>query len=232
MRQCQSFVTTPEICQAHDSKKGKHDKQGQGKNHSNKAHRDEYSSRREWGYPPRNQGPPSKIGPPRSRHAYITKEEPRTRNLRDEGNDPRFNKNRRDIFHAIRDELPVPPPTTTPSNRLNSNLLCDYHKEHGHTLLQCRQHKHIFHQLAEEGKLGKFLKQKEYGSRSDNERRPNHPRHKAPRNEERKDNSNNTHDIINMITCLFSEDYPTLRAAKESVHTSLKGLPKSTTGES
>ena len=76
MRQCQSFVTAFEVCQAQDTTKRKHDKRDQGLNHSNKAHRDEYSSRKQKAYPPHHQGPPSEMGHLRSRHVYITKEEP------------------------------------------------------------------------------------------------------------------------------------------------------------
>ena len=45
-----------------------------------------------------------------------------------------------------------------------------------------------------------------------------------------KDYSNDTYDIINLIIGGFSEDYPTLRAAKDKFHTLLKGPSKSTTG--
>ena len=57
----------------------------------------------------------------------------------------------------------VLPPATTPSDRCNYNLWCDYHKEHGHTLSQYRGLKRILHQLAEEGKLERLLNRKEYG---------------------------------------------------------------------
>ena len=90
----------------------------------------------------------------------------------------------RDIFYAIRDALPTPPPTTTASDRRNYNLWCDYHREYGHTLEQCRELKRILHQMAEEGKLGRFLNRKEYTSRGDNER-SYRPRHKPPKNEGR-----------------------------------------------
>ena len=75
-----------------------------------------------------------------------------------------FNRNK-DIFFAVRDELPTPPPTTTPSDRRNYNLWCDYHKEHGHTLAQCRELKRILHQLADEGKLSRFINRKDYDAR-------------------------------------------------------------------
>ncbi|XP_057540555.1 uncharacterized protein LOC130818404 [Amaranthus tricolor] len=140
MRQCQSFVTASNICQAHDSKKQKHDKQDQGQYHSSKAYRDHEYSSRERGYPTRHQGPSSKMG-------Y---------------------------------ELLIPSPSTIPSDRRNYNLWCDYHKGRGHTLSQCRELKRILHQLAEEGKLERFLNRKEYGSRSDNERKCNTPKFPTP----------------------------------------------------
>jgi retrotransposon gag protein len=41
MRQCQSYVTASEICQAHNTKKRKHDK-GAASNHPQKAHREDH----------------------------------------------------------------------------------------------------------------------------------------------------------------------------------------------
>ncbi|XP_057535220.1 uncharacterized protein LOC130813400 [Amaranthus tricolor] len=196
MGQCQSYITPSQICHTHDSKKRKHDKSLQGQSHPQKIHKDELQSRREKGYPPRHHGSHSKMGPSRSRHIYIMEEEPRARNLRDRGENPRFNRNRRDIFYAIQDELLAPPPTTIPS--------------------ECR-------------KLRRFLNWKEYGSRGDNER-PYHPKHKPPKDEERKDISGDMRGVINMIIGGFSEDYPTLRAARGSVHTLLKGPPKAIMG--
>ena len=133
-------------------------------------------------FPPRHQGPPSKMGPPRSRHIYVTEEEPRAKNLRDGEEDSRFNRNRRDIFYAIQNELSTPRPTTTPSDCRNYNLWCDYYRNYDHTLTQCKELKRILHQMDEEWKLERFLNRKEYGSRGDNER-PYRPNHKPPKNE-------------------------------------------------
>ena len=63
MGQCQSYVTTSEICLAYYFKKRKHYKREQGQSHSQKFHKDEPKSRRDRGYPPRHQGPPSEMGP-------------------------------------------------------------------------------------------------------------------------------------------------------------------------
>ena len=83
--------------------------------------------------------------------------------------------------------------------------------------------------MAEEGKLGRFLNRKEYTSYGDNER-SYRPRHKPPKDEERKDVSSDTRGVINIIIRGFSEEYPTLRAARDSVHALMKGPPKAITG--
>ena len=63
MIQCQSYVTATEICHTHDTKKLKHDKREQGPSHPQRVHREEPQARRDRGYPPRHQGPPSEMGP-------------------------------------------------------------------------------------------------------------------------------------------------------------------------
>ncbi|XP_057522587.1 uncharacterized protein LOC130802595 [Amaranthus tricolor] len=169
--------------QTHNPKKRRSDKRDVTANHSSRS-REEHSSRRERNYLPRRPEPPSDMGPPRSRHVYVAKGEPRTRNLLDGGNDPLLTRNRKDIFFAIRDQLPTPPPTTTPSDRRNYNLWCDYHKEHGHTLVQCREFKRILHQLADEGKLSRFINRKDYDARREAERRPWNQRRRSPKRDE------------------------------------------------
>ena len=166
------------------------------------------------------------MGPPRSKHVYVTEGEPRTRNLLDGGNDPLFNRNRKDIFFAIRDQLPTPPPTATPSDRRNYNLWCDYHKEHGHTLAQCRELKRILHQLADEGKLSRFINRKDYDAGREAERRPWNQRRRSPKRDEARRESSNTQGTINIIFGGYIEEYPTIRAARNSVHTLLKGKGK------
>ncbi|XP_057523889.1 uncharacterized protein LOC130803706 [Amaranthus tricolor] len=213
---------------AHDPKKRKSEKEDPTFSHQSSRNREEHSSRRDRNYMSRRPEPPSDMGPPRSKHIYVTEGEARTRNLLDGGNDPMFNRNRKDIFFAIRDELPTPPPTTTPSDCRNYNLWCDYHKEHGHTLVQCRELKRILHQLADEGKLSRFINRKDYSTRGDPERRPWNQKHRSPRRDEARRESSNTQGTINMIFDGYSEEYPTICAAKDNVHTLLKGPPKST----
>ncbi|XP_057520897.1 uncharacterized protein LOC130801144 [Amaranthus tricolor] len=211
------------VLEAHDPKKRRSEKKDLiSSNHSSRS-REEHSSRRDRNYLPRRPEPLSDMGPPRSRHIYVAEGESRTRNLLDGGNDPLFNRNRKDIFFAIRDQLPTPPPTTTPSDRRNYNLWCDYHKEHGHTLAQCRELKRILHQQADEGELSRFINRKDYGTRGDAERRPWNQK----RNEARRESSN-TQGTINMIFSGYTEQYPTICAAKDSVHTLFKGPPKTT----
>ncbi|XP_057540741.1 uncharacterized protein LOC130818595 [Amaranthus tricolor] len=213
---------------AHDPKRRRSDKKDPITNHPSR-NREEQPSRRERNYMPRRQEPPSDMGPPRPRHVYVTEGEPRTRNLLDGGNDPLFNRNRKDIFFAIRDQLPTPPPTATPSGRRNYNLWCDYHKEHGHTLAQCRELNRILHQLADEGKLSRFINRKDYDTRKEVERRPWNPRSRSPKRDEARRESSNTQGTINMIFGGYTEEYPTIHAARDSVHTLLKGPPKAST---
>ena len=52
MRQCQSYVTASENCQAHDPKKRKPDKKDQGPSNHSSRNREEYSSRRDKKYLP------------------------------------------------------------------------------------------------------------------------------------------------------------------------------------
>ena len=204
MKQCQSYVTTFEICHAHDPKKRRSAKKDPISSNHSSRNREEHSSRRDRNYMPRRE-PSSDMGPPRSRHVYVAEGESRSRNLLDGGNDPMFNRNRKDIFFAVRDELPTPTPTTTPSDRRNYNLWCDYHKEHGHTLAQCRELKRILHQLADEGKLSRFINRKDYDARREAEKRPWNQRHRAPKRDEARRESSNTQGTINMIFGGYTE---------------------------
>ncbi|XP_057519443.1 uncharacterized protein LOC130800109 [Amaranthus tricolor] len=224
MKQCQSYVTASEICQAHDPKRRKSEKKEAGSSLQSSRRREEHSPRGK-NYMPRRPGPPSDMGPPRARQVYVAGGETRTRNLGDGGNDPMFNRNRRDIFFAVRDQLPAPPPVTTPSDRRNYNLWCDYHKEHGHTLAQCRELKRILHQLADEGKLSRFINRRDYDAGREGERRPWQQKRRSPKRNEARRESSDTQGTINIIFGGYTEEYPTIRAAKNSVHTLLKGPP-------
>ncbi|XP_057518286.1 uncharacterized protein LOC130799194 [Amaranthus tricolor] len=184
---------------AHDPKRRKSEKKDVASSHQSLWNREEHSSRRDRSYMPRHPKPPSDMGSPRSRHVYIAEGKSRTRNLLDGGNDPMFNRNRKDIFFAVRDKLPAPPPTTTPSDRRNYNLWCDYHKEHGHTLAQCRELKRILHQLADEGKLSRFVNRRDYDARGEAERRQWNQRRGSPKRDEARRESSNTQGTINVI---------------------------------
>ncbi|XP_057522630.1 uncharacterized protein LOC130802638 [Amaranthus tricolor] len=177
---------------AHDPKKRKSEKKDPiSSDHSSRS-REEHSSRRDINYMSRRPEPPSNMGPPRSRHVYVTEGEARIRNLLDRGNDPMFNRNRKDIFFTVPDELPTPSPTTTPSDRRNYNLWCDYHKEHAHTLAQCRELKRILHQLADERKLSRFINRKDYDTRGEVERRPWNQKRISPKRDDARRESSNT----------------------------------------
>ncbi|XP_057517822.1 uncharacterized protein LOC130798739 [Amaranthus tricolor] len=178
------------VLEAHDPKRRKSEKKDPISNRSSRSI-EEHPSRRDKNYMPHRPEPPSDMGPPRSRHVYAVEGESKTRNLLDGGNDPRFNWNRKDIFFAVRDELPTPPPITTPSDRRNYNLW--------------------------------FINRKDYGTRGDAEGRPWNQK----RNEARRESSN-TQGTINMIFSGYTEEYPTIRATKGSVHTLFKGPPKTT----
>ncbi|XP_057250719.1 uncharacterized protein LOC125497729 [Beta vulgaris subsp. vulgaris] len=80
--------------------------------------------------------------------------------LTDNGNDPRFNKNRKEIYFDIRNKnwLPRPAPIRTSSSRRDKSLWCDYHKECGHTTKDCRELKKSLDGLADQGKLNHYLK--------------------------------------------------------------------------
>ena len=148
MQIAQRFVQTSDICTPVDSrsKKNKNDKlQSQSQPHAN-PYRKEYT-----GY--------SRIGsgrqePPRFDHNYSVEW---SKELKDGGYDPRFNRKRKDIFYTIRSELPQPSQVSTSMNRRNMYLWCEYHKEHGHTLAHCRELKKVLDQLANEGKFGRFM---------------------------------------------------------------------------
>ncbi|XP_057526198.1 uncharacterized protein LOC130805442 [Amaranthus tricolor] len=173
------------VLEAHDPKRRKSEKKDVASSHQSLWNREEHSSRRDKNYMPRRPELPSDMGPPRSRHVYIAEGESRTRNLLDGGNDPMFNRNRKDIFFAVRDKLPAPPPTITPSDRRNYNLW-------------------------------------DYDARGEAERRQWNQRRGSPKRDEARRESSNTQGTINVIFGGYTEEYPTIRSAKDSVHTLLK----------
>ncbi|XP_057548070.1 uncharacterized protein LOC130826504 [Amaranthus tricolor] len=98
------------------------------------------------------------------------------------------------------------PPTTTLSDRRNYNLWCDYHKEHGHTLAQYRELKPILHQLADEGKLSRFINRKDYDTRGEVERRLWNQKRRSPKRDEARRESSNKQGTINMIFGGYTEE--------------------------
>ncbi|XP_048493937.1 uncharacterized protein LOC125494423 [Beta vulgaris subsp. vulgaris] len=78
----------------------------------------------------------------------------------DHGNDPRFNKNRREIYLDIKHKsmLPNPPPIRTSAYRRDKSQWCEYHRECGHTTKDCRELKKGLDNLADQGKLNRYLK--------------------------------------------------------------------------
>ncbi|XP_019106125.1 uncharacterized protein LOC104898895 [Beta vulgaris subsp. vulgaris] len=75
-------------------------------------------------------------------------------------NDPRFNKNRREIHLDIKDKawVPKPAPIRTSSSWRDKSLWCKYHKEFGHTTKDYRELKKSLDGAADQGKLNRYLK--------------------------------------------------------------------------
>lgn len=125
----------------------------------------------------------------------------------------------------LQEKLPSPFAIPTPQSRTNMDLWCEYHKEHGHTLPNCREWKRILNQYAEEGKLKLFLYRGSSGRRYNSENREN--RKPEPEIKSKaKENSSATNGLINMILGGFSEEFPTLRSTRDNIHTLIKGPPK------
>ena len=103
MKQARSFVTASDICHQLDpnSKKRKSDKMAE-------TQREKLQS----------QNQTARRGP--NRFEGERKYSPRE--LIDDGYDARFNRNKRDIFYVIKDELPPPSAIPTPQNRRNMEL--------------------------------------------------------------------------------------------------------------
>ena len=62
------------------------------------------------------------------------------------------------MFYYIREQLPIPPKVSTSQNRRNMDLWCEYHREHNHTLSQCRELKKVLYRLADKEELDRYLK--------------------------------------------------------------------------
>ena len=74
--------------------------------------------------------------------------------------------------------------------------------------------------------MSRFVDRKDYDARREAERRPLNQRRRSPKRDEARRESSNTQGIINMIFGGYTEEYPTIRAARNNVHTLLKGPPK------
>ncbi|XP_056685480.1 uncharacterized protein [Spinacia oleracea] len=86
------------------------------------------------------------------------------------GNDTRYNSNRREIYLDIKEKsvLPNPTPIRTPASKRDKSLWCEFPKECGHTTKDCRELKRALDRLADEGKLNKYLKGSSSGKKEDN----------------------------------------------------------------
>jgi len=56
--------------------------------------------------------------------------------------------------------LRLPKPIETPTNFRNKNKYCEYHQDFGHTTSECRELKKALHEMADQGQLNRFLKQR------------------------------------------------------------------------
>ncbi|XP_056691673.1 uncharacterized protein [Spinacia oleracea] len=73
----------------------------------------------------------------------------------DHGEDPRYNRNRREIYLDLKgkDILPKPPAIRTPEAKQDKSLWCEFHHECGHTTKNCRELKRALDHLADKGEL-------------------------------------------------------------------------------
>nr|XP_021842393.1 uncharacterized protein LOC110782534 [Spinacia oleracea] len=78
----------------------------------------------------------------------------------DHGEDPRYNRNRREIYLDLKgkDILPKPPAIRTPEAKRDKSQWCEFHHECGHTTKNCRELKRALDHLADEGKLNDYLR--------------------------------------------------------------------------
>ena len=112
-----------------------------------------------------------------------------------------------------------------PQQSDNIDLWGEYHKEHGHTLSNCRELKRILDQYADEGKLNHFLCRGSLGMRYNSNNRQ-YRKVEPEKKSETKDHSSTTNGVINMIVGGFSEEFPILWFARDSIQTLIKGPPK------
>ncbi|XP_021854794.2 uncharacterized protein [Spinacia oleracea] len=104
----------------------------------------------------------------------------------DHGEDPRYNRNRREIYLDLKgkDILPKPPAIRTPEEKRDKSLWCEFYHECGHTTKNCRELKKALDHLADKGKLNNYLR--------------NNPPPKT-KAKEKESSSHDTGDYIGMI---------------------------------
>lgn len=78
----------------------------------------------------------------------------------DNGHDPHYNLNRREIYLDIKEKytLSKPDPIRTDVNKRDKTLWSEYHDDCGHTTHNCRELKRALDKLADEEKLNRYLK--------------------------------------------------------------------------
>lgn len=98
-----------------------------------------------------------------------------------EADSDRFRVSRREILMEVKDHpmLKRPEPIKTPSKFRNQKKWCEYHKELGHETSECWDLRKALDELADRGKLDRFVKR---GDKKDR-----HPRHQGESSRGRKD---------------------------------------------
>ncbi|XP_048502761.1 uncharacterized protein LOC125498575 [Beta vulgaris subsp. vulgaris] len=104
----------------------------------------------------------------------------------DNGNDPHFYRKRREIYLDLKHKLvlPIPPPIRTSKDRRDQRLWCEYHRECGHTMKDCRELKKALDHLDDQGKLNRYIK---------------HPREEKGKEKETRNDSDNTDGYVGVI---------------------------------
>ena len=74
--------------------------------------------------------------------------------------DPQFTTDTEIILIEVKGHpvLRRPPPMTVPPKLQNARKYCEFHDRSGHTTTECRELKKALHELADKGKIDRFLK--------------------------------------------------------------------------
>ncbi|XP_010694022.1 uncharacterized protein LOC104906890 [Beta vulgaris subsp. vulgaris] len=104
----------------------------------------------------------------------------------DNGNNPHFNRNRREIYLDLKHKsvLPIPPPVRTSKDRRDQRLWCEYHRKYVHTTKYYRELKKALDHLADQGKLNRYIK---------------HPREEKEKEKETRNDIDNTDGYVGVI---------------------------------